>query len=256
MRQSPWSTELEFAIHTARLAGDQTLRAFHEQAFDRETKRDGSIVTSVDRATEQHIRHLCERAFPHDGMLGEEFGEADSNSGRRWIADPIDGTISFAAGVPLYGTLLALEADGHSRVGVIHMPALQETVYAAEGLGTWRLAPHLRAPQQVRFRACPALDQAIVCATDPAALTSLAGRAAICRGWSDCYAHVLAATGRVDAVIEPVVASWDIAPMTIIHREAGGRCTDYSNVETAHGGRCIVTQGSIHADLLAAVHID
>lgn len=259
MTSRMWTSELEFALATARRAGDSTLAAFHQGSPETDNKSDGSIVTQTDLATERWLRSVCARQFPDDGFLGEEFAEVPGTSDRRWIVDPIDGTFSFANGVPLYGTLLALEVDGISRVGVIHMPALRETVFAAEGLGAWWLKPGSSTPTAARFRMCDSTSQALACATSPDYFTSPAQQALLprlcahfgsTRGWSDCYAHVLAATGRVDAVIEPVVRAWDIAPMTVIHREAGGMCTDWNGTETAHNGQCIATGGRIHNDVL------
>ncbi len=259
MAQTPWSSELEFALAATRHAGDQTLPAFYQRAHQPDQKPDGSIVTKTDLATEQWLRDHIAHHYPDDGFLGEEFGETTGTSGRRWIADPIDGTFSFAQGVPLYGTLLALETDGISRVGVIHMPALGETVYAAQGLGAWHLPSNTTSPVPARFRACTEITNALACATSPdyfdtpelqATLHKLLDAFGDTRGWSDCYAHVLAATGRVDVVIEPLVHPWDIAPMTVIHREAGGLCTDWSGTQTAHQGVCLVTAGTIHDAVL------
>lgn len=259
MAQTQWSSELEFALAATRQAGDQTLPAFQLGSHQTDQKPDGSIVTQTDLATERWLRDHIARHYPDDGFLGEEFGETIGTSGRRWIADPIDGTFSFAHGVPLYGTLLALESQGISRVGVIHMPALRETVFAAQGLGAWRLPPSCSAPQPARVRACDDLNQALACATSPdyfdtpelrATLQRLLNAFGATRGWSDCYAHVLAATGRADVVIEPMVKPWDIAPMTVIHQEAGGLCTDWAGIQTAHHGVCLVTAGTLHNAVL------
>lgn len=258
MAMSHWNNELEFAVASARFAGDSTLAAFRAGA-KADTKKDGSLVTKTDLATEQLLRDRCLSAFPADGFLGEEFGEHIGTSGRRWIADPIDGTFSFAHGVPLYGTLLALEVDGISRVGVIHMPALAETVYAAEGTGAWHLPSFETTPAPARYRPSPPIHQALACATSTdyfrssghgALIETLLTTFGTVRGWSDCYAHLLAATGRADIVIEPVVHLWDIAPMTIIHAEAGGVCTDWQGRATAHSGQCVAAGKPLHADVL------
>ncbi len=258
MHPKPFTGELEFALAAARAAGDATLPTFRH-GVDADTKPDGSLVTKTDLATEQLLRDRCLRAFPTDGFLGEEFGEHQGTSGRRWIADPIDGTFSFAHGVPLYGTLLALEIDGTSRVGVIHMPALAETVFAAQGLGAWHLPQGSSVPKPARYRACASLDRALACATSTdyfrssghaRLLDRLVNSFGAIRGWSDCYAHLLAATGRTDVVIEPVVNVWDIAPMTVIHAEAGGLCTDWQGQTTAHNGNCLATAGPLHREVL------
>lgn len=251
--------EMEFALWATREAGSRTLSAFCASTRSSDVKADGSLVTETDRATEMLLRELCAHAYPEDGFLGEEFGETPSASGRRWIADPIDGTISFVHGVPLYGTLLALESENKSRVGVIHMPALHETVYAADGLGAWHLPAGDLTPIRARMRPCTSLADAVACATSPdyfnsphlrAVFLQILDAVGVTRGWSDCYAHVLAATGRVDVVVEPGVKPWDVAPMTVIMREAGGLCTDWSGQECAHNGTALVTEGTLHNSMI------
>ena len=125
---------LEFAVELARDAGAITLKYFRK---DPETskKSDGSFVTVADREAEAFLRDKISQRFPNDGVLGEEEGESKGSSGRRWILDPIDGTFAFVHGVPFYGVLIALEIAGESKVGVVNIPALDEVVYAATGLG-------------------------------------------------------------------------------------------------------------------------
>ena len=93
-----------------------------------ESKADRSPVTEADRGAEALLVDRIRSAYPEDGVLGEELGESPSRSGYRWILDPIDGTRSFARGVPLFGTLVSLEQNGASMLGVIHIPACRETV--------------------------------------------------------------------------------------------------------------------------------
>jgi myo-inositol-1(or 4)-monophosphatase len=125
---------LEFAVVLARGAGDITLNYFRKQP-ETSTKSDGSYVTIADREAEAYLRkHIGER-FPDDGIVGEEEGETEGRSGRRWILDPIDGTFAFVHGVPFYGVLIALEIDGEISVGVINIPVLGEIVSAAIGCG-------------------------------------------------------------------------------------------------------------------------
>src|SRR5262249_12452478 len=127
---------LQFAVDLARRAGRVTLEYFQTD-LKVEAKSDHSPVTVADRAAEKLMREVIEASFPDDAVLGEEFGETRSGAAGRWILDPIDGTRSFARGVPLYGVLIAYEDHGASRLGVLHFPALGETVYAARGQGCW-----------------------------------------------------------------------------------------------------------------------
>ena len=138
---------LSLALEIATEAGRLTLTHFCRTDLVVERKGDDSPVTIADREAETHLRRRIAAAFPHDGMLGEEMGESAGASGWRWIIDPIDGTKSFIHGVPLYGTLIGVERDGSPLVGVIHLPALEESVYAARG-GAW-------GPVRERWNAAP-----------------------------------------------------------------------------------------------------
>src|SRR5690554_729875 len=131
------STRLTFARTIAREAGDLTLRYFRKSDLQVDLKHDASPVTIADREAEQLLRARIAAAFAKDGILGEEFGEQSGKSGFRWILDPIDGTKSFIRGVPLYAVLIGVEYEQQSRVGVIHIPALNEMIYAAVGQGAW-----------------------------------------------------------------------------------------------------------------------
>jgi histidinol-phosphatase len=126
---------LALAIEAAREAGQITLEYFRRDDLEVELKCDDTPVTAADRRAEQCLRQRIATAFPDDGILGEELGERPGTSGFRWIVDPIDGTKSFIHGVPLFGTLIGLEREGESVLGVIRIPALDECVYAARGLG-------------------------------------------------------------------------------------------------------------------------
>ena len=128
---------LALAVEAARGAGRVTLEYFRRNDLDVELKCDDTPVTAADRRAELYLRERIAAAFPQDGILGEELAEQPGTSGFRWILDPIDGTKSFIHGVPLYSTLVGVEFEGRSILGVIHVPALDESVYAARGLGAW-----------------------------------------------------------------------------------------------------------------------
>ncbi|MCA1632009.1 MAG: histidinol phosphate phosphatase, partial [Acidobacteria bacterium] len=125
---------LDFAVRLAGEAGE-IVRGYYRGSFVAERKRDGSPVTAADREAEAHLRRAIETAFPDDAILGEEEGERQGVSNRRWIIDPIDGTYSFVRGVPLFGVLIALEIKDEAVLGVVSLPALDEMVYAARGAG-------------------------------------------------------------------------------------------------------------------------
>ncbi len=259
---------LQAAIDLAHEAGRITLDFFHSTSFDIEEKADGTPVTDADRAAEKHIRSVVLERYPDDGFLGEEFGEVTGTSGLRWIVDPIDGTKSFIHGVPLFGCLIAIEAAGdHERkhaslAGVIHMPALGETVYAQAGRGAWWQRDGknpVPAKVTTTSRLCDAMfvytsNDYFRQTNQTDVLTAFLEKCGHTRGWSDCYAHLLVATGRADVVVEPAVLHpWDIAPMTVILAEAGGHCTDWTGAPTAYGKTCISTNAALYDEVMAMV---
>ena len=133
------TSRLSVARELALEAGKLTLKYFRQDDLRVDLKKDASPVTIADREAEELIRKRVAAEFPQDGILGEEFGEQPGTSGWRWIIDPIDGTKSFIHGVPLYGVLIGVELNEQSQIGVIHLPALDETVYAATGQGAWHV---------------------------------------------------------------------------------------------------------------------
>ena len=236
---------LDFAVDIAREAGAIT-RQYYQGSFTAERKADHSFVTIADREAETYLRARITEAFPDDSILGEEGGEQSGSTNRRWILDPIDGTYSFVHGVPLYGVLVGLELEGEAVLGVVNLPALDELVYAARGLGCfWNGEP-------ARVSATPALDEALLLSTDfeaceqygfgPAA-ESLQRRVHARRTWGDAYGHMLVATGRADIMLDPVMNVWDCAPLLPILEEAGGTFTDWTGRRTIDGGNAISTNG-------------
>lgn len=256
------ATRLAAAVDFALQAGAVTIRYFGTTGFEVETKRDGSEVTTADREAERCLRGLIERAFPGDGVLGEELGEKPSASGWRWVLDPIDGTASFVHGVPLYGTLVACEWERQTQAGVIHLPALAETVYAGRGTGAWHLSRGGAEPARARVSGVARAAEAMMCTTTYTyfrragrgpAMQALFDRFGDTRGWSDCYAHALCATGRIDAVVEPMLNPWDIAPMQVIYPEAGGRTSDWAGRTGAYNTNGVSTNGLIHDEVLTVL---
>lgn len=243
----------EYAADLARKAGEITLRYFQKRIAV-ETKADTTPVTVADREAEAYIRQAIESRFPHDGIVGEEFGETRAQAKRRWIIDPIDGTFSFIRGVPLYGVLIGVEQDDEPVVGVIHLPALNETIAAAKGEGChWR-------DQRARVSNTRLLSAALCLATErylgaqpetSEPFARLLGAVGPARTWGDCYGYSLVATGRADVMIDPQMRVWDCAALLPIIEEAGGRFTDWQGRRTIRGGSAVATNGLLHEEVLA-----
>lgn len=239
---------LEFAIETIVEAGKITLGYF-PQGLQASYKGDGSPVTEVDRKTEEYIRRQIERKYPDHEIVGEELAAKRSDQGgHRWFIDPIDGTRYFIRGVPLYSVVMGLEIDGAVEVGALYFPALGELLTAATGHGCWCNGRPARVSSLQR------LEEGIVAYSDIANFYASGTRGALERvasachyrvGWSDGYGYLLAATGRVDLMIEAQVSVWDVAPYPVIFKEAGGFFGDWQGRETIYSPRVIATNGAL-----------
>src|SRR3954447_15446002 len=163
---------LQFAVGIAREAGDETLRYFRRSDLAVERKADHSPVTVADRSAEELLRQRIGDRFPQDAIIGEEFGEQTGESGFQWILDPIDGTKSFIHGVPLYTTLIAVLQNGEPQIGVIHAPALAETVWAYKGGGCWYQPSASAEPGAARVSTVGRLSESLLLTTEIASFTT------------------------------------------------------------------------------------
>jgi histidinol-phosphatase len=203
-------------------------------------------VTEADRAVEAAIVARLERERPGDAVLGEEHGSRGEGR-RRWIVDPIDGTRNYSRGVPVWATLVALEADGALELGVVSAPALGRRWWAARGVGAFADG----AP--VRVSRIPRVEDAVLCFALEQPLPELARRCWHPRAYGDFWAHMLVAEGAVDGAIDAVgVNLWDLAAVQVVVEEAGGRFSDAAGVARADGGTGISSNGLLHEELLAA----
>ncbi len=226
--------DLEQAVQVASRAADraraETLTRF--RAVDVEIKPDGSPVTEADRAAERVIREVLREAYPDFGVLGEEYGEQDIAEGQPyWVIDPIDGTIGYSRGIPLFSTLIAL-VDAHSPVvGLIDLPALDERYTGFEG------GPCVRNGQPIQASSQGDLRKAIIAHGDPfcfdragqrAAFLRMAGEIPMLRGYTDAFGHALVLSGAVEAMVDFDLNPWDAAATQCLVPAAGGRCVTRS----------------------------
>ena len=242
---------LEEAVEMARRAGRLTLDWFRP-SVEVEIKADGSPVTEADRAAELLLRRELAERHPGDAVVGEEMGASGGGTGRTWFIDPIDGTQSFVRGVPLFATLLALEDVHGPAAGVIYLPALDETVAAGRGRGCFLNG----RPAEVSGRS--SLEGSVLCTSGydliPEDAAARLHRSPLTlRGWGDAYGYALVAAGRVEAMYDPVVNPWDIAPMAVIVPEAGGVFTDCSGAPGFRSGTGLATNGRLHGEILEIV---
>lgn len=238
------------AVHDA---GRLTLAHFGA-GIAAEYKADDTPVTVADRAAEELIRGRLEQAFPDHGVVGEEYGATREGAAAQWYIDPIDGTKSFMRGVPLYAVLLGLEVEGRVVVGAAYFPALDEMVHARLGGGCFLNG------RQCSVRDTTSLARAFMSYTDASSFARHGREAAFQRmlaatyhrpGWSDAYGHALVATGRIEAMLDPVLSPHDAAPFGVILPEAGGYFGDFAGNAGIHGGEGLSTTAALKDEVLA-----
>lgn len=256
--KSPLEQRLKLAVQIATEAGELTLDYFRT-GVTVERKGDDSPVTIADREAEKLLRRRIEETFPDDAILGEEFPEKDGANEFRWILDPIDGTKSFIHGVPLYGTLIGIEMSGEASAGVIRIPALDQTVFAAVGSGAWHIDGDSPA-QPAKVSSCERLAESLFVTSEVICFDEVGRREAfdrlqeaarLTRTWGDAYGYFMVATGQAELMVDPYLSAWDAAPMLPVLREAGGTFTDWQGNPTIHGNEAIGTNGAILKEVLA-----
>jgi len=235
---------LTFVTETAYLAGRLTL-GYYQTGVRADYKADDTPVTAADRESEAFIRRRIESRYPSHTIVGEEQGEtAGAEAAFRWYIDPIDGTKAFARGVPLYGVLLGLEIEGTVEVGAAYFPALDEMLAAATGLGCWWNGRRAHVSPQTD------LARAVMAFSDPASFARhgvgqpfqrLEDAVYYRAGWCDCFGYLLAATGRVEIMLDPIMAEWDCGPFPPILQEAGGYFGDWHGRPTIHARQTVAT---------------
>ena len=210
-------------------------------------ERDGPVTTI--------IRSRIANRFPEDGIIGEEFGDTIGSNRFVWVLDPIDGTRAFIAGQPLWGTLIALEHDGRSRLGILDQPFLHERFVGYGDKAEFRDAKGLSG---LSTRACATLADAVISTTHPLTHFTESQRAAfhraerecrLSRYGGDCYAYGLLAMGLIDLVIEAGLKHWDVAAILPIVEGAGGILTGWNGESVAQGGSVIAAgDRRVHAE--------
>jgi histidinol-phosphatase len=251
--------DLALALALADRSDALTMPRFGAVDLHVDTKPDLTPVTDADRSAEADLRRVLADARPDDAVVGEEYGGATEFVGRQWVIDPIDGTKNFVRGVPVWATLIALLDDGVPVVGVVSAPALQRRWWAATGRGAHVIVGDA-PPRRLGVSAVADLTSASL------SFSSLSGWAAIglrdrfaeltdavwrVRAYGDFFSYCLVAEGAVDIAAEPEVSVWDLAPLDILVREAGGIFTGLDGVAGPHRGSAVATNGRLHGGVLA-----
>jgi inositol-phosphate phosphatase/L-galactose 1-phosphate phosphatase/histidinol-phosphatase len=232
-----WNAEVNLdadiaLAHRLAEAAGAAIRPHFRTGLDAERKGDATPVTEADRAAEEAMRRMLKAEAPRDGVIGEEFGTHEGTTGRTWVLDPIDGTVSFMGGRAIFGTLIALLVDGFPVLGVIDQPIVKERWVGASG------RPTLFNGKEARTRPCRDLSAAMLATTGPhyfddhqgAHFMALAARTDHKRMMmgGDCYNYALLASGHIDLVCEAGLKLHDWAALVPVVEGAGGMMCDWN----------------------------
>jgi histidinol-phosphatase len=232
--------------------------------LDIQAKADGSFVTHVDQAIERHVRDRIAERHPGHDVVGEEYEASTSGASVRWYVDPIDGTHNFMRGIPLFGTLLAVERDGELQVGVVSAPALGRRWWARRGGRAWTTVPGAAprvigvsgiaslAESQLLYRSILDMRESRVAAGFEALLPEVWRE----RAYGDFWGYALVATGAAESMMERDLHVWDVAAPWVVVEEAGGRMTDFSGRRDWFATEALATNGLIHDVILGRLWSD
>ncbi len=242
-------TVIDFAVFIERLAtaAGETILPFFRTSLCIENKnagRDLDPVTEADRAAEAMMRRMIKQTFPQHGIVGEEFGIENADAEYVWVLDPIDGTKSFIAGMPIWGTLIALMRHGVPAFGMVHQPFIGERFYGDNGAATYQGTSGKR---HLTTRRCASLAEATLFTTSPrlmnaadlAQFEKVEKQVRLSRYGGDCYAYCMLAAGHIDLVIETELKPYDVAALIPIVTGAGGIITTWEGTPAQSGGRII-----------------
>ncbi|MBK7632241.1 MAG: histidinol-phosphatase [Ignavibacteriales bacterium] len=228
------------------------IRKYFRTSISVESKLDQSPVTIADKLAEEKMRSLIQKEFPSHGLIGEEFGNYNSDAEYVWVLDPIDGTKSFISGALSFGTLIALLKNGKPIIGAINHPILNEFL-----IGDNKIC--LLNGIETRVRDCSKISEATLLTTDhlnigkyqnQKSFDKLTNKVKLYRNWGDCYGYYLLATGFADIMIDPIMSVWDSMALIPIINGAGGTITDYQANDPATGNSIVASNQEIHSEVI------
>ncbi len=217
-----------------------------------EYKADESPVTTADREAEKALRALINRQYPRHGIMGEELGNEKEDAEFIWTLDPIDGTIAFTTGVPLFGTLVGLLHNRKPIAGMIHQPITDLTCIGTSDQTTLN-------GRAVTVRSVSSLEKATLLTTDIknvhahrnyTSFQTLIDRVNIFRTWADCYGYLLVACGYADIMVDPIMHEWDKLPLIPIIRSAGGTITGWEGGDVLQADSCVAASRTLHSRVI------
>ena len=279
-----YAADLKLAHELADIADKISAARFLATDLKIETKPDLTPVTDADQEIERELRKILEKQRPADGVTGEEFGKSPIATNRRWIIDPIDGTKNYVRGVPVWATLIALMEGDEVVIGVVSAPALFRRwfsqkdggAYLQVGGGSAQVgggsaqvgggSAQMQSVRKLNVSGISKLADASLSISTFATpnvlgrndgwgdkqkgLLALADQLWRVRGYGDFWSHLLVAEGAIDIAAEPSLALWDMAPLSLIVKEAGGRFSDFMGVDGPNGANAVTTNGLLHEEVL------
>lgn len=228
-------------------------------APDVSIKRDGSYVTTIDVAVEDRLREMIGERYPAHGILGEERGAENADAEFTWVLDPIDGTAPFVAGIPVYGTLIALTHGGRPLIGVIDHPASDDRWVGIAGVSaSFNGRPvHTRAGGDLADALMTNSNPDFLTAEEAARFHRLRQRVRYTQYGGSCYAYGVLASGRTDLAIDADLDPHDIIAGAAVIEGAGGKITDWSGepITLAWRGQVLAAgDADLHAAALAVLN--
>lgn len=222
---------LATTVQIATEAAELVLSYFGTDRIDAQAKGIGDVVTAADTASESFILGRLREAFPGDGVVGEEGGEVRTKSGRTWYVDPLDGTLNFAHGVPIWCVSMALYEGDRPLLAVIRDPITRETFSAARGLGSYRAGERIWcSPVETAADSIVHITVDLKDIGEHAGLDDIAVVAPRVLRTRNIGSAALAlayiAAGRFDAMLHRFAHPWDYGAGVLLIQEAGGVVTD------------------------------
>ena len=246
-----------FLKHLARESGEVIKPYFGDASLAVERKGDESPVTIADRKAEETLRALINKEFPDHGIIGEEFGNENEDAEYVWVLDPIDGTISFTTGCPLFGTLIGLQHRGLPILGAIHQPILGQLCIGDNETTTLN-----DRPVRIRETSATLAEATLLCSCiktvseyqpeREANFHKLVKQVRVFRTWGDCYGYLLLASGFADIMIDPIMNPWDLQPVIPVVRGAGSVITSWTG--DAPKDSAVAAPAGLHAEVLKVLN--
>jgi histidinol-phosphatase len=255
-----YEDDLRLALELADIADGITMLRYRSADLEVETKSDLTPVSESDKRAELALRDRLGDLRPDDAVIGEEFGgEFDPTKPplrRTWVIDPIDGTKSYVRGMDTWTTLIALIEHGEVKLGVVSMPALTKRWWAVRGGGAYADGRSIKVSSIADVSAAQFLWSGIEewdAIGGFQKVVDLGRRCWRTRGVGDAWQYMLVAEGAAEIATDPEATLWDLAAVSIVVEEAGGRFTSLAGEAGAGFGSGLATNGQLHADALGAL---